>query len=251
MLHPFACSKISCLTAILSLMGFDPWSVDCRWSRSAWQIACDDVFSCCNQAAATAGIQHLFHINSTEFSNLLFYVCSVYSAANDFYLLELNFSASIDLLPTVIMRLRGHMIYWRFNPDGLVFQTGLFRFPKTGFVECTSSCCGVTCKGFSSFELKRFSRDFTSWILIATFSVSGNFIPDVDAEKLLTPQEIIDYLADKFDICQWRSRVAFFHRAKIKKCFPIFDTLQFNPYRFVMFRKKNEQKAIIGCSVPK
>ena len=32
------------------------------------------------------------------------------------------------------------------------------------------------------------------------FCVTGHYIPDVDAEKLLTPQEIIDYLADKLDV---------------------------------------------------
>lgn len=31
------------------------------------------------------------------------------------------------------------------------------------------------------------------------FFYLGYFIPDVDAEKLLTPQEIIDYMSEKYD----------------------------------------------------
>ncbi|CAK8684927.1 acyl carrier protein-like [Clavelina lepadiformis] len=37
-------------------------------------------------------------------------------------------------------------------------------------------------------------------IIMAIENEFGEFIPDVDAEKLLTPQEIIDYVADKFDL---------------------------------------------------
>nr|CAB3264253.1 acyl carrier protein, mitochondrial-like [Phallusia mammillata] len=37
-------------------------------------------------------------------------------------------------------------------------------------------------------------------IVMAVENEFGHHIPDIDAEKLLTPQELIDYLADKFDV---------------------------------------------------
>jgi len=36
-------------------------------------------------------------------------------------------------------------------------------------------------------------------IIMAIENEFGLFIPDVDAEKLLTPQEIIDYMSEKYD----------------------------------------------------
>jgi len=36
-------------------------------------------------------------------------------------------------------------------------------------------------------------------IIMAIENEFGYFIPDVDAEKLLTPQEIIDYMSEKYD----------------------------------------------------
>nr|XP_002127632.1 acyl carrier protein, mitochondrial-like [Ciona intestinalis] len=39
-------------------------------------------------------------------------------------------------------------------------------------------------------------------IIMAVENEFGYHIGDADAEKLLTPQEIIDYLADKYDICE-------------------------------------------------
>jgi len=38
--------------------------------------------------------------------------------------------------------------------------------------------------------------------IVMTIENEFNFyIPDVDAEKLLTPQEVIDYMCDKMDLC--------------------------------------------------
>uniref|UniRef100_H2ZPX4 Acyl carrier protein n=1 Tax=Ciona savignyi TaxID=51511 RepID=H2ZPX4_CIOSA len=39
-------------------------------------------------------------------------------------------------------------------------------------------------------------------IIMAVENEFGYHIGDADAEKLLTPQEIIDYLADKYDLCE-------------------------------------------------
>jgi len=38
-------------------------------------------------------------------------------------------------------------------------------------------------------------------IIMAMENEFNFYVPDVDAEKLLTPQEIIDYFCDKYDLC--------------------------------------------------
>jgi hypothetical protein len=36
--------------------------------------------------------------------------------------------------------------------------------------------------------------------VVAIFFILGFEIPDIDAEKLMCPQEIVDYIADKKDV---------------------------------------------------
>ena len=46
-------------------------------------------------------------------------------------------------------------------------------------------------------------------IIMAMEDEFGFEIPDIDAEKLMCPQEIVDYIADKKDVYEWNIRPLF------------------------------------------